>query len=63
MNKSILITFSAGVTQCNPGELQESITERADDAMYRAKKNGKKQITVAEEKNWVKSIAKLTSKL
>lgn len=49
-NKRILITFSAGVAQSNPGELQESIIERADNAMYKAKINGKNQITVADEK-------------
>ena len=47
-NKRILITFSAGVAQYQPGELQENIFKRADEALYRAKKNGKNQILIAE---------------
>lgn len=47
-NKRILITFSAGVAQYQPGELQDNIFKRADEALYRAKKNGKNQILVAE---------------
>lgn len=50
-NKRILITFSAGVAQGNPEESQKSILERADGALYRAKKNGKNQILQAEESN------------
>lgn len=47
-NKRILITFSAGVAQLQPGESQESIFKRADEALYRAKKSGKNQIIMAE---------------
>lgn len=48
-NKRLLITFSAGVAQYQPGESQESIFKRADQAMYKAKKTGKNQILAAEE--------------
>jgi diguanylate cyclase len=46
-NKRLLITFSAGVAQWRSGELQENLVVRADDALYRAKKNGKNQVVVA----------------
>jgi diguanylate cyclase len=46
-NKRLLITFSAGVAQWRSGELQENVVVRADDALYRAKKNGKNQVVVA----------------
>jgi len=49
-NKRLLITFSAGVAQYQPGESQESIFKRADQAMYKAKKTGKNQILAAEER-------------
>ncbi len=47
-NKRLLITFSAGVAQFQPGESQESIFKRADEALYRAKKGGKNQILTSE---------------
>lgn len=47
-NKRLLITFSAGVAQLQPGELQESIFKRADEALYRAKEGGKNQILTSE---------------
>lgn len=47
-NKRLLITFSAGVTQYQAGESQEDLFKRADEALYRAKKNGKNQIVAAE---------------
>ncbi|SEN56641.1 GGDEF domain-containing protein [Nitrosomonas marina] len=46
-NKRILITFSAGVAEYRPGEKQEQIFKRADEALYRAKKNGKNLILEA----------------
>lgn len=48
-NRRLLITFSAGVAQCLPDELQETIFKRTDDALYRAKRNGKNQILAAKE--------------
>ena len=47
-NNRLLITFSAGVAQFKAGESQESLFKRADAALYRAKKNGKNQILVAD---------------
>ena len=47
-NNRLLITFSAGIAQFNPGESQESIFKRADEALYRAKRSGKNQILMAE---------------
>lgn len=47
-NNRLLITFSAGVAQYQPGESQESLLKRADEALYRAKSNGKNQIVAAE---------------
>ena len=50
-NERILITFSAGIAQSNPEESKESIIQRADDALYKAKKNGKNQIILAKADN------------
>ena len=47
-NNRLLITFSAGIAQFNPGESQESIFKRADEALYRAKRSGKNQMLIAE---------------
>lgn len=40
----ILITFSAGVTLWHPGETGRNVINRADQAMYVAKDNGKNQV-------------------
>ncbi len=47
-NEQILITFSAGVAQRSPNEDQDAVTNRADAAMYRAKKAGKNRVFAAE---------------
>ena len=47
-NNRLLITFSAGVAQYHPGESQEDLFKRADEALYRAKENGKNQIIAAD---------------
>ncbi|MGZ0020086.1 diguanylate cyclase [Nitrosomonas sp. wSCUT-2] len=47
-NNRLLITFSAGVAQYQPGESQDNVFKRADEALYRAKSNGKNQIVAAE---------------
>jgi len=46
-NEKILITFSAGVTDYRNDDTQNSVTKRADEAMYAAKKAGKNRV-VAE---------------
>ena len=46
-NEKILITFSAGVTELLPDDNQTSVTKRADEAMYTAKKTGKNRVVAA----------------
>ena len=46
-NEKILITFSAGLTDYRPGDTQSSVTKRADEAMYTAKKTGKNRVVTA----------------
>ena len=43
-NEKILITFSAGLTDLRPDDTQTSITKRADEAMYTAKRTGKNRV-------------------
>jgi diguanylate cyclase len=45
--KNVLVTFSAGVTTCGPGESIEEVLERADRALYEAKRTGKNRTCVA----------------
>jgi diguanylate cyclase len=47
-NERLLITFSAGVAQFQPGETQELVFARADKAMYQAKLQGKNRVVAAE---------------
>lgn len=44
----IRITLSCGVAQYRPGESLESITGRADSALYAAKNEGRDQVRLAE---------------
>jgi diguanylate cyclase len=43
-NQRVLITFSAGVAQLQPGEGQADLIKRADAAMYRAKTSGRNRV-------------------
>ncbi|MEF8712540.1 MAG: GGDEF domain-containing protein [Accumulibacter sp.] len=45
-NDRRLITFSAGVTHLQPGDIQGSVTKRADEAMYAAKQAGKNRVMI-----------------
>ncbi|MEO8409429.1 MAG: diguanylate cyclase [Propionivibrio sp.] len=45
-NEKILITFSAGVTEYRADDSQASVTKRADEAMFAAKRAGKNQVMV-----------------
>jgi diguanylate cyclase len=47
-NERILVTFSAGVAQRNPQELQDELLGRADKAMYQAKRTGKNRVVIAD---------------
>jgi len=45
-NKTIQITLSMGMTEHQKGDTAESLIERADAALYEAKKNGKDQLVI-----------------
>ncbi|WP_280151230.1 GGDEF domain-containing protein [Piscinibacter sp. XHJ-5] len=45
-NKQIFVTFSAGVTAYRPGERIEEALERADQALYEAKRTGKNRTCI-----------------
>jgi diguanylate cyclase len=45
--KDVFVTFSAGVTPCAGGEALEDVLERADRALYEAKRAGKNRTCVA----------------
>jgi len=45
-NQKLLITFSAGVTEIKDGEEPDKAIERADKAMYNAKRQGKNRVEV-----------------
>lgn len=46
-NERLLITFSCGVAQRQPGESRDALLERADKALYRAKRAGKNRVYTA----------------
>jgi diguanylate cyclase len=46
-NERVLITFSAGVAERQPGEMGDAMVARADAAMYRAKQSGRNRVEAA----------------
>jgi diguanylate cyclase len=46
-NERTFITFSAGIALHRAGESEESLIERADQAMLRAKRSGKNRVELA----------------
>jgi len=46
-NEKLLITFSAGVAEFATGETAEAALQRADQAMYLAKRSGKNRVLAA----------------
>jgi diguanylate cyclase len=44
--REVFVTFSAGVTRWRPGEALEAALERADEALYEAKRTGKNRTCV-----------------
>lgn len=51
----LLITFSTGVTRHLPGETQDAVITRADQALYQAKRNGKNRVVALqpEDIDWI----------
>lgn len=45
--REVFVTFSAGVTAWRPGEALEAALERADEALYEAKRTGKNRTCLA----------------
>ncbi len=43
-NRKLLITFSAGIAQYQPGDTQSAVIARADEALYKAKRAGKNRV-------------------
>jgi diguanylate cyclase len=45
--REVFVTFSAGVTACHSGEALDDALERADQALYEAKRTGKNRTCIA----------------
>ena len=52
------ITISAGVTQYNAGDTLEKFTERADQALYKAKENGRNRVVIWQKEGCQMNPAK-----
>jgi diguanylate cyclase len=46
-NERLLITFSAGIALAGPGEAWTTVLDRADRALYDAKRSGKNRVVCA----------------
>ena len=46
MESSISVTVSIGLTELRPNDNYEKIFQRADEALYKAKENGRNQIVI-----------------
>ena len=46
---TIRFTFSCGLSEFSPGDTPEALIERADEALYQAKKNGKNQVRLKQK--------------
>jgi diguanylate cyclase len=46
-DREVFVTFSAGVTAWRPGEALQAALERADEALYEAKRTGKNRTNIA----------------
>lgn len=44
---TLQVSFSAGIAQCQPGETLEQLVERADQALYEAKRQGRNRCLIA----------------
>lgn len=47
-DRDIAITVSVGLTQFNEGETSHTFIQSADNALYRAKENGRNRIEIEE---------------
>jgi len=47
LSKQLQLTMSFGIATLQPGETAEQLLHRADDALYRAKRNGRNRLEVA----------------
>ena len=45
-DKEVFVTFSAGVTAYRAGEVLQEALERADEALYEAKRTGKNRTCI-----------------
>ncbi|MFE8070656.1 diguanylate cyclase [Marinobacteraceae bacterium S3BR75-40.1] len=48
-DREFRVTFSCGIAVCKPGESAQQLCERADQALYEAKREGRNRLCVAPE--------------